>query len=300
MNEKCPACRSEKYLEHVTHPKDLEYFIARKQNAKILRCTECLSLYQAPWPSTEETNSFYTSHYQNYTKSKVPLLSALYGFTMTLAAKQFLQTFGKNNAVLDFGCGQGAFLEMLFRQGCKDLAGYDVIHPDDTLGRIKFEFYDSLISLKNSSKRYDIIRMNHVIEHLADLDEIMNLLCGLLKPGGRIVGQTPNAQHYTSYLWREYWGALHFPYHTILFSKDGLQTAAKRWQMSLVSVGPSAMPTGWAMSFENFAKKHLGSKVRGRTAFYSLLLMIGIPLAYLDRILNFFGTAIFDFELRKI
>jgi len=53
------------------------------------------------------------------------------------------------------------------------------------------------------------------------------------------------------------------------------------------------------MSGENFLKQVTGSRRRGRTAVYTLLMAASLPLAVLDRLLAPAATANFDFELSR-
>jgi hypothetical protein len=125
----------------------------------------------------------------------------------------------------------------------------------------------------------------------------MHTLAGLLRPGGRIVGQTPNGAHYTARLMGGYWGPLHYPYHTLLFSPRGLALAARRWALRLEATSGALLPTGWAMSWENLAKQALRSRGRGRSPAYAVLMACGLPFALLDKLLSPRATANFDFTL---
>ncbi len=290
----CPACHALDTKPFVDTPQDNEYFVTRAVDCKIVRCANCDALYQTPFPSAEETNSFYGADYQNYSGSKVPLLATIVEKQNRDFAEKFVSRYSKDCTVLDFGCGNGGFLKSLQTAGVRDLHGYDVAlrFETDTI-----KIYNSLEDLKNAGVQYDVIRMNHVIEHLADLDGVMSLLASLLKPNGRLIGQTPNAAHYTSNLFGTFWGPLHYPYHTVLFAEKSLRLAAPRWNLKLDKTEPYPMPTGWAMSFENIFKKTSGSKKRGRSMLYTLFMAGSAPFVILDAALK--NTAIFDFELVK-
>ncbi len=295
----CPACRCPEATLFVAAPVDREYYARRAVSAEILRCDACRSLYQEPWPTAAEVQGFYGADYQNYTTTAVPLLAGVNAFYQRQLSAAFLREFGANPAVLDFGCGQGGFLRELAAAGCRRLAGFDfVLYPE--LGTITgARFFDDLDEIHRSGLRFDVIRLRHVIEHLTDVDATLGKLTALLTPTGRIIGQTPNAAHYTARLMGSYWGPLHFPYHTVLFSPEGLRRTAARSGLVLRKTTGSVLPTGWAMSGENFLKQVTGSRRRGRTAVYTLLMAASLPLAVLDRLLAPAATANFDFELSR-
>ena len=294
----CPACGGSRAALFTAAPRDVEYFNTRRVAARVMRCAECASLFQAPWPTAAEVREFYGPDYQNYTATSVPLLSRIDALYQRRQGVAFVARHQRDAAVLDFGCGQAGFLRALAELGCTGLAGFDFVLYEELRDTPKTRFYDDIDSMLNDEQRFDVIRMRHVIEHLTDLDDVMGKLRRLLRPGGCIVGQTPNAAHYTSRLMGRYWGPLHFPYHTVLFSPAGLERAARRWDLTLCETSGALLPTGWAMSFENLLKIWTGSRRRGRTALYALLMAASMPMALFDRLLQPRATANFDFVLR--
>jgi SAM-dependent methyltransferase len=297
MSARCPACRSEVASVFVADPLDLEYFNARSAPAAVMRCDDCGSLFQHPWPSAAEVQQFYGPDYQNYTATAVPLLSGVDRLYQRRQGAAFLKRYGRDVAVLDFGCGQAGFLRSLAELGCTGLAGFDFVLYDELRNTPSTRFYDDLDAILASDQRFDVIRMRHVIEHLTDLDTTMDKLRRLLRPRGRILGETPNAAHYTSRLMGRYWGCLHFPYHTLIFSVRGLERSANRWGLRLSETSGALLPTGWAMSFENVLKAWTRSRTRGRTAIYTLLMAGSMPFAVADRVVQPAATANFDFVL---
>lgn len=295
----CPACGGPDASLFVAAPVDREYFARRAMPAQILRCDACWSLYQDPWPTAGEVQGFYGADYQNYTSTAVPLLAGVNAFYQRQLGAAFLREFGQDPAVLDFGCGQGGFLRELAAAGCTRLAGFDFVLYPELASFSGARFFDDLDEIRASGLRFDVIRLRHVIEHLTDLDATLRKLTELLTPAGRLIGQTPNAAHYTARLMGSYWGPLHFPYHTVLFSPEGLRRTAARSGLVLRRTTGSVLPTGWAMSGENFLKQVTGSRRRGRTAVYTLLMAATLPLAVLDRLLTPAATANFDFELSR-
>lgn len=301
MTQLCPACHAPNGAVAIARPRDWEYFTLRERQVTICRCGNCGSLFKDPWPSAREAQNFYGPDYQNYNNAKVPWLASLNAVFQRAGASAFLRRHGTSDiSVLDFGCGHGDFLRSLSRLGCCRLAGFDFTPYAGLAAVTGARIFDSIEALAASSERFDVIRMNHVIEHLTDLDKTMRLLAGLLAPAGRIIGETPNGSHYTSRLMRGWWGPLHYPYHTVIFSVEGLAAAAPRWNLRLCETSSSIMPTGWTMSAENMLKAIIGSRKPGRSAGYVALLALGLPFAFLDRLLTPAATAIFGFELSLI
>ena len=299
MNFKCKACLSNEYEIFIDCPKDREYFSNRLKNAKILKCLNCKSYSQFPWPETKELNSLYCNDYQNYVSSKIPFLSFFIKNYTKLNAQKFIKIYGKSNKILDFGCGQGEFLKSLAEKGVKNLCGFDFVEYPENNDLREINFFYSLEDLKSHNKKFDIIRLNHVIEHLCDLELTISVLLSLLKDDGILIGQTPNSSHYTSKLWKDYWGNIHYPYHTIIFSQQGLSLLFERNKSKLFKTVGTNLTNGWALSFENFIKEKLKLKVRGRTFFYVFLIFFSLPISTLDHFLKPRGSANFNFFVKK-
>lgn len=103
----------------------------------------------------------------------------------------------KHAAILDLGCGNGRLLHFFRDQGYQRLAGVDISTEQIALARqvtpdVTHE--DVLTFLEGHPGRYDLITALDLIEHLSK-DEVLRFLdgCfGALRPGGRVILQTPN------------------------------------------------------------------------------------------------------------
>lgn len=295
----CPLCGSDESEVFVLNPRDYEYFMFRKVDAVLLICQHCCSIYQSPWPSVEEVKTIYPLDYQNYTRKDVPLLSSLLRYMVLLAATAFVKAHGAEKRILDFGCGDGTFVKALVANGARDVTGFE---PNARESAVAFcDGFEIVRRVEDLISRgpFAVIRMNHVIEHLSDLDESMSMLSSLLEPGGMVVLQTPNPRSFTLRLFKKFWGGLHYPYHTVLLSQTGLREAAPRWNLHVRSFTPSLMPTGWSMSLENIIKSITGSDRRGRTPMYGLLVLLSAPLAIVEKLFFMKSCSVYDCILEK-
>ena len=281
-------------------PEDVEYYIVREKPAVVRRCTKCRSLFQCPWPSEEETATFYGPQYNYYAASKVPFLSKLHFAQNRMEADRLVAAYGCNARILDFGCGHCSLLNALHSIGCRNISAYDFIPERPAPLAPGIPYHGSEAFLLAAGEKFDVIRLNHVIEHLSDYPRTLSLLRALLSDNGCLIGQTPNGGHYTSTLFGRRWGNLHYPYHTLVLSHDGMCALAERNGFKVDFIGKTMMPTGWAMGIENAIKGAAGWKALGRTPIYTLLIAATTPLAIYDRIAPWTETNIIDFRWTAI
>ena len=104
----------------------------------------------------------------------------------------------KDARILDLACGSGRLLFVFSEQGYKDLTGVDISPDQVILARqitpdVRHE--SVLDHLENSPDSYDLITGYDIVEHF-NKDEVLQFLdgcLGALRPGGRLILQTPNA-----------------------------------------------------------------------------------------------------------
>lgn len=125
----------------------------------------------------------------------------------TYLPKYFLKILSESKEIhiLDVGCGNGDILDVLKKRGYKYLQGIDL--DADAVAYVKkrgiaCENID-ILEYKPEDK-YDLIMMNHVLEHLPK-KEVISILSyireNLLGSDGRILIRVPNAQANTGCYW---------------------------------------------------------------------------------------------------
>lgn len=131
--------------------------------------------------------------------------------------------------LFDVGCGNGDFVARMVSLGWK-ASGVD---PDPTAvsqarGR-GLDVSTGWISDVPSFGEYDVITMNHVIEHAADPIALLQECLKRLRPRtGRLIITTPNLESLGHRWLRKYWRGLEVPRHLVLFSPAALRQCVDR------------------------------------------------------------------------
>jgi len=97
-----------------------------------------------------------------------------------------------------------------------------------------------LKSQRYEADSFDIITLNHAIEHVRRPLELMEECCRILKPGGRLVIYTPNIESWGHRVFQETWLHLDPPRHLFLFSGAAITELLKRAGFKSFSSATSA------------------------------------------------------------
>jgi SAM-dependent methyltransferase len=185
----CPACRSPRItiLDVFSIPRTPQ----RRRLTFISGCKACGVLFVNPLPSAAELQQYYSedgtwaalkSERPREPKSRAPrprrsdlLLSALEPH-----APQLMSVPGK---VLDFGCGDGKFLSRLKIRGWETYG----IEPSADAA---FREHRRLTAVPQDGS-FDLVVLNHVLEHLLDPLDTLTRLSTSLREGGMLFVSTP-------------------------------------------------------------------------------------------------------------
>jgi len=104
----------------------------------------------------------------------------------------------RDAAIVDVACGYGRLLRFFAARGYADVLGVDISGEEVELARKihpKVEQANTLDFLEGRPAHFDLITAIDVVEHMRK-DEVLRFFDaarGALRPGGRLVVQTPNA-----------------------------------------------------------------------------------------------------------
>ncbi len=140
---------------------------------------------------------------------------------------EFLKNSISNKTILDFGSGNGGFLN-LSKELALDVCGVELeVAVKSYYEKEEIKLIKSLDECKN---KYDLITSFHVIEHLKDPINILGKLKDLLYDDGTIIIEVPNANDALLSIYNSE-SFSHFTYwscHLYLFTSFTLELLAKK------------------------------------------------------------------------
>ncbi|HXB39600.1 MAG TPA: class I SAM-dependent methyltransferase [Bacteroidia bacterium] len=258
----CGSAEKETFLickDHTVSQKDFE----------IKRCKSCGFKYTSPRPNDEDLGQYYKAEsYISHSDTKKGLINTLYHWARSYTLIKKLQlvmhyTGLKKGKILDYGAGTGAFLDTCKKNGW-DASG---IEPDADARKVmkeKFnlsiypDFKDAMI--QNALYEFDVITAWHVLEHVPDLKETINILKGSLKQKAKLIIALPNPSSFDASVYKENWAAYDVPRHLWHFTPANIERLMKDQGFKLITTLP--------MVFDSYYVSMLSRKYQtGRNGF---------------------------------
>lgn len=158
---------------------------------------------------------------------KIPLLRSRAAYSLGEAFP--IYSHDASGLILDVGCGDGNYLEMLQKLGLK-VMGIENENTAVSISRKKGipVFEGTLKEAKLADCSVDQVTMLHVIEHLFDPFEEINECFRILRTKGRLIIHTPNAGSLGRSLFQKNWYHLDPPRHLFVFSPKSIRLILKK------------------------------------------------------------------------
>jgi SAM-dependent methyltransferase len=147
-----------------------------------------------------------------------------------------LQQYRVNERLLDVGCGIGGFVDAA-RKWNWESYGID-ISPSVKIGldRGLNIRQCTLNNLDLPENYFDVITMFDVIEHIANLNELMVGIQKFLRPGGGLFVVTPNLNSISSRILKSKWVAIEPEDHFTLFAPDTLGNLLRKYRFDVTRI----------------------------------------------------------------
>ncbi|MFX0196563.1 MAG: class I SAM-dependent methyltransferase [Candidatus Hodarchaeota archaeon] len=157
-----------------------------------VRCLNCGLSYLNPMPTFEELRQYYESDFdiivnrnsQSYLKGSDYIRNQLVAF----------EKFVRKGRLLDIGCGTGNFVFRARELGW-DAYGIEISKRNSAFLRNELGLNvlnASIEEVNLGSEYFDVVILNHVLEHLFDPKSVLRKISGFLRKGGILAIYVPN------------------------------------------------------------------------------------------------------------
>lgn len=237
----CPVCNSTAIKQFST----VKDFNVTGEDFEIYECTMCTLRFTQNIPGPEDMGPYYSSaDYVSHSDTKKGFINRAYHWVRnyTIKAKRKLiekTTRKSSGTLLDIGAGTGSFVAAMQDAGWQVLG----MEPDDSARAKALEKHSIILQnptflFELEDKRFDVITLWHVLEHIHRLQDYIQVFHRTLKDDGYLIIAVPNytsndAQHY-----KEQWAAYDVPRHLYHFSPKSMQKLMYVNGFEVMSVKP--------------------------------------------------------------
>lgn len=231
----------------------------------IHRCRRCQAVFIEPWLTNPELAIYYPEDYARYRHSRSLdkksytglrrfILENYYGYpsvksiTPSVLKKSaaFLFSLVKARSVipyrgegnfLDVGCGGGSYLYRLKQWGW-NVYGVETskVGADQARSLGLNVHHGQIKDAGFPESFFDVVRLNHVLEHLTDPKETFHEMKRILKHDGIVYITVPNTRSLTFWLFGEDWFGLDAPRHVISYCPKALSILCAATGFEIVKI----------------------------------------------------------------
>lgn len=222
--ENCPLCQATAASQAVVTSH--VYGSDEKSLRAFFLCESCDVRYQFPRLTPDEEARFYAAEFESFMASRAGSAGGWQKAEEHIVANELTRQrrmkyiekhLNEGASILEVGCSSGFMLLPLSESGYS-CAGVEPSGVFSEFVKSKgLKIYDSLDNLIKSrpNELFDLILHFFVLEHIAEPVEFLKMQLSLLKPGGKIIFEIPNAADplYSVYdipaFERFYWSVAH-------------------------------------------------------------------------------------------
>lgn len=215
-------------------------------------CAGCQTIFIHPIP-VEQLKKIYPSNYYSFVNKSKNLVVRLKEWLDKRFFKKILKQLPAQQVnVLDIGGGTGWIPDVL-KKTDKRIGLTQIVDIDTQAKNIAEEkghvYFEGTIESFTTDKRFHLILMLNLVEHVANPLVVLQKAESLLAPGGIIVIKTPNSVSWDARLYkRSYWGGLHCPRHWVIFSEKSFRLLLHPTNLKIKKLRYTQGAPFWAFS----------------------------------------------------
>ncbi|HXB42822.1 MAG TPA: class I SAM-dependent methyltransferase [Puia sp.] len=258
----CPVCRTNGVFW--CNAMDWEYR-ATDQTYTYLQCPLCLTLFIKRVPDAA-LSLIYPLDYYSFSGKPANLVFKLKNSWDAGFYRSSLKSIASPAlSVLDIGGGTGEVLDVI-KTADKRIGYAEIVDIDQAAQNIAinkgYAYTCTTIEKYVTERKFHLILLLNVIEHVENPLPILNKAEEMLLPGGIIIIKTPNADSLDARVFKNYyWGGLHCPRHWIIFSDTSFKKIMESSNLTLKKISFTQGAPFWTYSIlQLFRKKAIHQK----------------------------------------
>lgn len=201
-------------------------------SSEYISCRSCRSVYAVRSFSEKELQR----HYFNYYGDENTQLSQATLFRYREIVGYLNKYRSKLNSILEIGCGSGELLMECQSNGWK-VAGTEISESALKILREKnLDVIELAFTSEAFVEQFDAILLFEVVEHVKFPQDLLEFCFKSLRPGGLLIGTTPNALSLNSKILGVRWSIYGLPEHLCIFAPKALRKVCENIGFSKTSI----------------------------------------------------------------
>lgn len=220
----------------------------------LIKCNNCGTIIINPAPNAFDMRKAYPKDdyysFKRIDTSSWKLILKLIFYDTPLLNKLVRRTILKPKIkLLDIGCGSGQFIFEMKLFGLKVLG----VEPGDFNEKSAKQqgiriIKSELIEAKLKDNHFDLITLNHVLEHLKEPNKNLIEIKRLLKDDGTLIIGVPNSLSLAHWMFGKNWYQLDVPRHLTNYSDRSLCFLLNRLGFNVINIRHNSRPEQFSVS----------------------------------------------------
>lgn len=280
------------HVKHFQFMNVKDYLVSKKFFE--LRPVEDLTDVLKTYPIPEILSKYYESdNYISHSKKSKSVIDLIYNQVKLINTNNKYKIISRGKEIkksLDFGCGVGDFVHYL---NSKNISSYGY-EPTEKAKQIAIEQNkeNSILELNDiNNHEFDLITLWHVLEHIPNLYETIELLKNSMHSKSKMFVAVPNHLSYDAKYYKENWAAYDVPRHIWHFSPIGIKEIFSKFGMIIDKTYP--------MKFDSFYVSLISEKNIGNKFPYFKAFQIGLKSNLKARKTNNFSSLIYKISIEN-
>jgi SAM-dependent methyltransferase len=204
----------------------------------LCKCIKCNCFFLSPSPTIQQICDAYNDSYYGLNENKFSdCTEKILDFFRFQRARTVMRHIKTPANVLDIGCGNGQFLQMLIKYNYK-CYGIEMspvsVNRSLRIPGINLKLGE-LCEDDFEESFFDVVTMWHVFEHLHNPKKILTIIQKIIKRGGYVMVSLPNIDSFQSRLFKGKWLHLDPPRHLFYFGSSDLINIMKTFGFEIES-----------------------------------------------------------------
>jgi 2-polyprenyl-3-methyl-5-hydroxy-6-metoxy-1,4-benzoquinol methylase len=252
-HESCPIC---------DHKSSNSLF--KKDGYHHVKCKSCDLIYVNPCLKQDviNTNVFGTTPYPFFESVNSESQQSFDRLRFEGVIRSIKDRFPEKKSIYDIGCGSGFFLKLCKENGFEEIGGIDALKKAQVYAEKTYKIenvkYGDYRSLSDEKKKYDIVSLWEILDHVVEPKDLLRIAESMLNPKGLLIISVRNGFSLAARILRDKCNMFLGYAHTNFWNIKTFDYVGKEYNLNLVEMSTYISELGAINNFLNYQDPYSG------------------------------------------